>query len=56
LKAIVNKEGETPQQVFSREHKELMRKGEEWMKQTAQSYSVVSAFIITIMFAAAFVR
>ncbi|GLT52341.1 hypothetical protein SLA2020_256890 [Shorea laevis] len=53
-KESVNRIGETPQQVFSRDHKQLAREGEEWMKQTAQSYTVVGALIITIMFAAGF--
>ncbi|GKV48115.1 hypothetical protein SLEP1_g54949 [Rubroshorea leprosula] len=53
-KDFVNHSGETPQQVFSRDHKQLKKEGEEWMKQTAQSCTVVCAFIVTIMFAAAF--
>ncbi|GKV36002.1 hypothetical protein SLEP1_g44188 [Rubroshorea leprosula] len=53
-KEFVNQNGETPQQVFSRDHKQLAKEGEEWMKQTAQSYTVVGALIITIMFAAGF--
>ncbi|KAM1491319.1 hypothetical protein PS1_023788 [Malus domestica] len=39
---------------FTEEHKELHEKGEKWMKDTASSYIIVSALIITIMFAAAF--
>ncbi|GLT75802.1 hypothetical protein SLA2020_474990 [Shorea laevis] len=53
-KDFVNHSGETPQQVFSRDHKQLKKEGEEWMKQTAQSYTVVCALIVTIVFAAAF--
>ncbi|GKV35977.1 hypothetical protein SLEP1_g44164 [Rubroshorea leprosula] len=53
-KEFVNRNGETPQQVFSRDHKQLAKEGEEWMKQTAQSYTFVGALIITIMFAAGF--
>ncbi|GLT52346.1 hypothetical protein SLA2020_256940 [Shorea laevis] len=53
-KEFVNGNGEPPRQVFSRDHKQLAREGEEWMKQTAQSYTVVGALIITIMFAAGF--
>ncbi|GLU20828.1 hypothetical protein SLE2022_370090 [Rubroshorea leprosula] len=49
-----NKYGETPYQVFTREHKVLQEKAEESMKETASSYTVVGALIITIMFAAAF--
>lgn len=49
-----NKNGETPYQVFTREHKVLLEKAEKSMKETASSYTVVGALIITIMFAAAF--
>ncbi|KAM1491298.1 hypothetical protein PS1_023770 [Malus domestica] len=39
---------------FTKNHKELHEKGEKWMKDTSSSYIIVSALIITIMFAAAF--
>lgn len=44
---------ETPIMVFRREHKQLRNEGEEWMKKTADSYTIVAALIITIVFAAA---
>ncbi|XP_023755239.1 uncharacterized protein LOC111903718 [Lactuca sativa] len=44
---------ETPQMVFTREHKELVIDGEKWMKATAESYTITAALITTIMFAAA---
>ncbi|CAN6542997.1 unnamed protein product [Malus baccata var. baccata] len=37
-----------------KKHKELLKDGEKWMKDTSTSYTVVNALIITIMFAAAF--
>ncbi|GKV20709.1 hypothetical protein SLEP1_g30794 [Rubroshorea leprosula] len=49
-----NKDGETPYQVFVKEHKNLLKEAVEWMKRTAESSTVVAALIITIMFAAAF--
>ncbi|KAM1134763.1 hypothetical protein ACFX19_044556 [Malus domestica] len=49
-----NNEELTPPQLFTRDHKELLKNGQKWMKETAGSYTVVSALIITIMFAAAF--
>ncbi|GKV34842.1 hypothetical protein SLEP1_g43184 [Rubroshorea leprosula] len=49
-----NKDGETPYQVFVKEHKNLLKEAEGWMKKTAESLTVVGALIITIMFAAAF--
>ncbi|KAF5808973.1 putative PGG domain, ankyrin repeat-containing domain superfamily [Helianthus annuus] len=48
-----NSSGETPQMVFTKEHKELVIEGEKWMKETAQSYTITAALIMTIVFAAA---
>ncbi|XP_050134524.1 uncharacterized protein LOC126610483 isoform X4 [Malus sylvestris] len=52
--STLNKDGLTPAQLFTEEHKELLEGGEKWMKSAAKSYTVVNALIITIMFAAAF--
>ncbi|KAM7262872.1 hypothetical protein ACFE04_000555 [Oxalis oulophora] len=49
-----NKERETPDEVFTKNHKQLVKDGEEWMKQAASSCTVVGALIITVMFTAAF--
>ena len=49
-----NESGLTPQELFTREHIDMKKKGEEWMKNTAISCTVVATFIVTIMFAAAF--
>ncbi|KAJ8756166.1 hypothetical protein K2173_024713 [Erythroxylum novogranatense] len=49
-----NKAGKTPREVFTEEHKELVVKGEEWMKSTASSCTVVAALVVTVVFAAAF--
>ncbi|GLT86850.1 hypothetical protein SLE2022_049640 [Rubroshorea leprosula] len=53
-KECKNDFGKTPGEVFSEEHKDLQRKAEDWMKQTAGSFTIVGALIITMMFAAAF--
>ncbi|KAJ9565540.1 hypothetical protein OSB04_001506 [Centaurea solstitialis] len=45
--------GETPPQVFTREHENLVKEGEQWMKTTAESCSITAALITTIVFAAA---
>ncbi|CAH1448931.1 unnamed protein product [Lactuca virosa] len=50
-----NSFNETPQTVFTREHKELVIEGEKWMKSTAESYTITAALIITIVFAAAII-
>nr|GEX07667.1 reverse transcriptase domain-containing protein [Tanacetum cinerariifolium] len=44
---------QTPMMVFRREHEKLRKEGEEWMKKTADSYTITAALIITIVFAAA---
>nr|GEV12849.1 ankyrin repeat-containing protein [Tanacetum cinerariifolium] len=49
-----NKDGLTPHELFTKEHRELVAKGEEWMKGTASQCMVVAALIATIVFAAAF--
>ncbi|GLT30510.1 hypothetical protein SLA2020_053060 [Shorea laevis] len=52
--ASQNYGGETPFQVFVKEHKQLLKEAEEWLKKIAESSTVVGALIITIMFAVAF--
>jgi hypothetical protein len=39
--------------VFTREHENLVKEGERWMKATAESCSITAALITTIVFAAA---
>ncbi|KAG2669680.1 hypothetical protein I3760_14G043600 [Carya illinoinensis] len=53
-KERLNKDGLTPKQLFTTTHQKLKERGEEWMKVTATSSTVVGALIITITFAAAF--
>ncbi|PWA47698.1 ankyrin repeat-containing domain, PGG domain protein [Artemisia annua] len=48
-----NSDDETPQMVFTREHKDLVIEGEKWIKSTAESYTITAALITTIVFAAA---
>ncbi|PON87896.1 PGG domain containing protein [Trema orientale] len=43
-----------PRDLFTEEHKDLVRVGEKWMKDTSTSCTVVGALIVTIMFTAAF--
>ncbi|GJX03454.1 ankyrin repeat-containing domain, PGG domain protein [Tanacetum coccineum] len=49
-----NAAGLTPHEVFTKNHKILFSKGEEWMKETAAQLMVVASLIATITFAAAF--
>ncbi|KAJ0075269.1 hypothetical protein Patl1_33691 [Pistacia atlantica] len=49
-----DEDNRTPRQLFTEEHKELVEKGEKWMKATAESCTFVAVLIITVVFAAAF--
>ncbi|KAF5442131.1 hypothetical protein F2P56_037178 [Juglans regia] len=53
-KETLNKDGLTAGQLFTKDHQEMKKEGERWMKDTSTSCTVVGALIITIMFAAAF--
>ncbi|KAG6671037.1 hypothetical protein I3843_Q019500 [Carya illinoinensis] len=44
----------TPQELFTKNHENMMKEGEKWMKNTARSCTVVGALIVTIMFAVTF--
>ncbi|TYJ99325.1 ankyrin repeat-containing protein [Cucumis melo var. makuwa] len=44
----------TPRELFTKEHKSLLKDGEEWMKNTANSCMLVATLIATVVFAAAF--
>ncbi|KAI3503962.1 hypothetical protein L1887_32483 [Cichorium endivia] len=48
-----NKKEQTPIMLFREEHNELRKEGEEWMKKTADAYTIVAALIVTMVFAAA---
>ena len=50
-----NAKNMTPREYFTENHKELAKEGEKWMKETAANCTFVSALIVTIMFAAAFI-
>ena len=43
--------GQTPEQIFTRDHKDLVKTGSKWMKSTAESCSLVAALIATVAFA-----
>ncbi|XP_026432346.1 uncharacterized protein LOC113329722 [Papaver somniferum] len=51
---VRNKEVNTAQSMFTKEHDKLRWEGEKWMKETSQSCMVVAALIATVVFAAAF--
>ncbi|KAI9162413.1 hypothetical protein LWI28_027030 [Acer negundo] len=45
-------EGQTPQELFTIEHAELLESGEKWMKNTTTSCMVVATLIATVVFSA----
>ncbi|KAL2921666.1 Ankyrin repeat-containing protein ITN1 [Bienertia sinuspersici] len=45
-----DKDGKTPLSLFTEEHKELREAGEEWMRKTAGSCSVVATLISSAVF------
>ncbi|KAJ9709539.1 hypothetical protein PVL29_001155 [Vitis rotundifolia] len=48
-----NRDGETPWDLFTKEHKDLMKEGEKWMRETAAQSMLVATLIATVVFAAA---
>ncbi|KAI3935611.1 hypothetical protein MKW92_018858 [Papaver armeniacum] len=52
LRNMRNEDGETPREVFTREHKDLLKKAEAYMIRTAESCLVVAALVATVAFAA----
>ncbi|XP_031262071.1 ankyrin repeat-containing protein ITN1-like [Pistacia vera] len=49
-----NSFNKTPREVFTEEHKDLVKEGEKWMKGTDSSCTLVAALITTVVFATAF--
>ncbi|KAA8541269.1 hypothetical protein F0562_025232 [Nyssa sinensis] len=49
-----NRNGQAPHDLFMAEHKELMKEGEKWMKDTANSCMLVAALIATLVFTTSF--
>ncbi|XP_022631715.1 uncharacterized protein LOC106776733 [Vigna radiata var. radiata] len=49
-----NDEGKKPEEIFIETHKELMKDGEKWIKETAGTFAIVGVLVITVMFTAIF--
>ncbi|KAL9281323.1 unnamed protein product [Arabidopsis thaliana] len=49
-----NKKKEVAHDLFTKEHDNLRKEGEKWMKETATACMLVSTLIATVVFAAAF--
>lgn len=52
-KLRLNNDHKTPTELFKDTHQELMQEGEQWMKGTSSSCTIVAALVVTIVFAAA---
>ena len=48
-----NNDGLTPGDLFIKEHEELKKKGETWVKDNASSCMIVATLITTVVFGAA---
>ncbi|KAK2387264.1 hypothetical protein QL285_061079 [Trifolium repens] len=46
-----NREGKTPSEIFKEQHKELLQNSIDWLRDTAESCSVVAALIAGVSFA-----
>ncbi|KAJ8759714.1 hypothetical protein K2173_009815 [Erythroxylum novogranatense] len=49
-----NLRNQTPREIFLEQHKDIIEKGEKWMRDTADSCMLVATLIATVVFAAAF--
>ncbi|KAK7307220.1 hypothetical protein VNO77_40086 [Canavalia gladiata] len=49
-----NKDGKTAYELFTENHKEMLRADEKWVKEMAVSFTIVGTLIMTITFASAF--
>ncbi|KAI3886591.1 hypothetical protein MKX03_006057 [Papaver bracteatum] len=54
LRKVRNNQGETPREVFTREHKDLVIEAETYMFRVAESCLIVAALVATVAFAAVF--
>ncbi|KAG7946514.1 hypothetical protein I3843_14G043300 [Carya illinoinensis] len=54
IKELRNNDCLSPRELFTKSHQELRKQGEQWMRSTATSCTVIGAIIVTIMFAVAF--
>lgn len=54
FKEALNSDHKTPRMVFSEAHEKLVKEGQQWMKDTSSSSTVVGALIVTMAFAAMF--
>ncbi|KAK4560165.1 hypothetical protein RGQ29_009087 [Quercus rubra] len=49
---LLNKNGQTPEEVFTEKHKDLVKMGGKWLTSTCNACSVVAGLFVTITFTA----
>ncbi|KAH6822109.1 hypothetical protein C2S53_017720 [Perilla frutescens var. hirtella] len=49
-----NIDGLTPRELFSKEHKRLLRESKTWMRNSADSYMLIATIVFSVLFASAF--
>ena len=49
---LLNKNGQTPEEVFTEKHKDLVNMGGKWLTSTCNACSVVAGLFVTITFTA----
>ncbi|XP_054783979.1 uncharacterized protein LOC129290941 [Prosopis cineraria] len=54
LSSQINDDHNTPDEVFAKEHKDLLKESNEWLKDTSGSYAIVAALIVSVTYAASF--
>ena len=47
---VRNKNGKTPDEVFTESHKDLVKEGETWLTNTSNACSVVAGLFVTVAF------
>ncbi|XP_054785386.1 uncharacterized protein LOC129291857 isoform X1 [Prosopis cineraria] len=48
----INKEGKTPDEIFSEEHEKLLKESNDWLRDASGSHAVVAALIVSVTHAA----
>ncbi|KAF7814044.1 ankyrin repeat-containing protein NPR4 [Senna tora] len=49
-----NKAGHTPEEIFAEHHKDLVKQGNKWLKDTSSSYSIVAALTAGVTYSTSY--
>nr|POF27285.1 e3 ubiquitin-protein ligase mib2 [Quercus suber] len=53
LLPLLNKKGQTPEEIFTKTHEDLVKQGGDWLSSTANACSVVAGLFVTSTFSTA---